>query len=63
MCKRDQTIEEFRKEQKELDVLLLQAAMEEDRQARQKEKEKQGIVTQTEICLFCNLHEMFTRYA
>ena len=45
MCKRDQTIEEFRKEQKELDALLLQAAMEEDRQARQKEKEKQGIVT------------------
>ena len=45
MNKREQTLEEFQKEQKELDVLLLQAAMEEDRRAHEAEKERQGIVT------------------
>ena len=63
MVAREQTLKEFQREQKELDVLLLERALEEDRIAQDLAKEKEGIVKQSEICLFCNLQDMFQKYA
>ena len=61
--KTEKTLAEFQQEQKELDALLMAAAIEEDQKAHKEEKEKQGIYTQSEICLFCNLYELFSKYA
>ena len=63
MVKRDQTLQEFQREQRELDAMLLEKALEQDRLEQEAARERAGIVKQSEICLFCNLQDMFAKYA
>lgn len=58
---RDQA--EQRKEEDEIDALLISKVMKDNHKQQKIDKKKKGIVRSSEICLFCNLQDIFTKYA